>query len=293
MLIQRNLILSVALALLTVPASADPFIYVVTQNQQSGTQQFGAVDLASGAFQQIGPSTTEFESGLVPGPNGSLLTLGPSGNLNSINPTTGVITTIGPTGLGDAQTALGELGGKLYATDLNNNLYAVNSTTGAAQRIGPTGIPALPFIPTSINPDGTINIFNETLFGAGGKLYATFDADTFDPSVPMITPVIASNLYQIDPATGATTVVAPTTLLMTASLDLNGSVYALIGNAEALTHVVTLDLANGHTSFVSNVDPTAGLIFGAAPVPEPTSVALTVIGIAGIALCIRRKRTCA
>jgi hypothetical protein len=55
-------------------------------------------------------------------------------------------------------------------------LYAINTTTGAANLIGPTGIPALPFIPDTLNANGTISFYEETLFGTGGKLYVTFDA---------------------------------------------------------------------------------------------------------------------
>ncbi|MDQ2946571.1 MAG: hypothetical protein M3Y27_11605, partial [Acidobacteriota bacterium] len=68
----------VALALFTVPAIAGPIVCVV-----NGSQQFGTVDVGTGAFRQIGPNTPEAEvGGLVPGPNGSLLTLAGSGNLD-------------------------------------------------------------------------------------------------------------------------------------------------------------------------------------------------------------------
>ena len=63
--------------------------------------QFGTVDLASGAFTPIGPGTPEGVTGLAAGPNGSLLTLSFSGNLESINPTNGAVTIVGATGLGD------------------------------------------------------------------------------------------------------------------------------------------------------------------------------------------------
>jgi hypothetical protein len=84
--------------------------------------------VATGAFQQIGPNMQEGPFGLVAGPNGSLLTLAYSGNLVSINPTTGVTTLVGPTGLADCTTPsspcgpksaglIGSANGKVYATD--------------------------------------------------------------------------------------------------------------------------------------------------------------------------------
>ncbi|MDQ2898915.1 MAG: PEP-CTERM sorting domain-containing protein [Acidobacteriota bacterium] len=284
----------VALALFTVPAIAGPIVYVVT-----GSQQFGTVDVGTGAFRQIGPNTPEAEvGGLLPGPNGSLLTLAGSGNLDSINPATGVTTVVGPTGLGDCSTptspcgptsanAFGELAGKIYATDYHNNLYTVNPSTGHATLIGPTGIPAVTFIPLSTpNPDGSLNFFGGALFGASGKLYATFDTGTVNFMTGVITPVIPENLYQIDPATGTTTLIGPTAFALDTVIDVNGTFYAFKNDTN---QVVTLNLANGNTSFVSNLDPAAGLVFGASPVPEPASLALAGIGMAAL-LVLRSRR---
>ncbi len=175
MKIQPTLIIWLALVLLPASASASPMVYVIT-----GAQQFGTVDLGTGAFRQIGPDMPEGSDGLVPGPKGSLLTLTFSGNLDSINPATGVTTVIGPTGLGDctfpppaspcgptSASNLGGFGGALFATDLANNLYTVDPLTGAAKLLGPTGIPPLPFQLLSTNPDGSTNVFDQTLFGSG------------------------------------------------------------------------------------------------------------------------------
>jgi hypothetical protein len=294
MLSPHKVIVSLALVLFTVPASAGTLVYVV-----NGFQQFGTIDLASGAFSQIGPNTPEGANGLVPGPNGSLLTLTFSGNLDSINPATGVTAVIGPTGLDDCTSPaspcgptsannLAKLGGTLYATDLNNNLYTVNPATGAATLMGPTGIPPLPFVLLSTNPDGSTNAFDETLFAAGGKLYATFDAITIDFSSFTIMPVIPAALYQINPSTGIATLVAPTALNLSAAVNVNGTIYAF--NAAA-NQVVTLDLANGKTDFVSDLDPAAGLVGGASPAPEPASITLAGIGIAAIVIGRRRRRS--
>src|ERR1035441_9625369 len=295
MLSQRQVMVSLALVLCTLPASAGTLVYVV-----NNSQQFGTLDLATGAYQQIGPNTPEGETGLVPGPNGSLLTLTFSGNLDSINPATGVTSFVGATGLADCTTpvspcgptsanTLGELGGTIYATDFQNSLYTVDPLTGAATLIGPTGIPAVPFIPGTTNPDGSFDLFDEGLFGAGGELFATFDAFTLNPMFGTITPVIAPDLYQIDPSTGLATLVGPTGLNLGAgAVEVNGAFYDF---DDFQSQVLTLDLANGNTSFVGSFDPAAGVITGASPTPEPASIALVCIGMAVIVIRSRRRRS--
>lgn len=58
-------------------------------------------------------------------------------------------------------------------------------------------------MPLSDNPDGTFNAYDQTLFSAGGNLYATFDAFTVDPANNFALGIlISSELYRIDPATG-------------------------------------------------------------------------------------------
>jgi hypothetical protein len=295
MRIKPILMTSLAFVLATTAANAGALTYVVNISQQ-----FGTVDLATGAFQQIGPNTPEGNDGLVAGPNGSLLTLSFASNLYSINPATGATTLVGPTGLDDCTTPasscgpasnlmLGGLDGNIYATDFQNSLYSVNPLSGAATLIGPTGIPAIPFIPGSLNPDGTLNFYDQAIFGAGGKLYATFDAWVFDPgSFSVVNIAVAPALYKIDPSIGLATLVGPTDLAIGAVAGVNGTYYAF---NNLTSQVASLNLANGNTSFVSNYDPAAGPIFGAvAAVPEPASIVFVGIGIAGLAVCRRRKR---
>ncbi len=125
------LAVSQVLVLFTAPAAAATIVYAITD-----FQQFGTLDLTSGRFNQIGPDTPDSQDGLVMGPGGSFLALSISGYLESINPANGVVSLIGPTGLGDLANDMAELGGTLYATDFNNNIYTVNRTTGAATLIG-------------------------------------------------------------------------------------------------------------------------------------------------------------
>jgi hypothetical protein len=243
-------------------------VYVIT-----GSPQFGAVDLHSGKFLPIGPALPpEVGGGLVQGPGKTLLTLGFSGNLVSIDPVTGISSVVGHTGLGDCTTpaslcgpnsanGIGRFDGAFYATDFANNLYSLNPKSGAARLIGLTGIPALPFSPLSVNQDGSQNVFNETLFSTRGKLYANFAAAVRPQGGPPVI-VIPPAIWEIDPTTGHAKWIAPTELGLTSIVNVKETLYAF---SVRTGHVVILDVNTGQTSAVSELDPAAGLIGGATP----------------------------
>ena len=204
---------------------------------------------------------------------------------------------IGSTGLGYNAFSLAGVGGELYATDFSNNLYAVNPATGAATLMGATGMPPDPSIPFTINPDGTWNLCDETLYGVGGKLYASFDCFTIDPNTLAIKTVVAPNLYQIDPSTGPATLVGPTSLNLGASVEVGSNFYAFhivptgwspygpVNQSE----LFNLNLADGSTSYAGSIDPAAGAIFGAAPVPEPATLSMLAICTLGLFRRLRAK----
>jgi hypothetical protein len=278
---RRGIPYSVAPQAGDIPASPGRslLVYVIT-----GGLQFGIVDLGSGAFQPIGPGIPpDVGMGLVPGPRTSLITLAFSGNLDAIDPVTGKTSVVGRTGLHDCSmpgsydpncaNAIGRLDGSFYATDFANNLYSVDPVTGAAKLIGLTGIPPLTFAPFSENPDGSVNVYDESLFSARGKLYANFAALAVNFATGTVRPLIPAALYQINPATGLATPIAPTVLGLTSIVNVNDTIYAF--NA-AMGKVVTLDVTTGQTSFppVSDLDATAGVIAGATParpIPGPAT----------------------
>ena len=300
MLTKTLLIGSLSFVLFHAPLSAGTLAYVVSAGI-TGAGQLGTVDLLTGAYQQLGPVEPDGYFGLAKGANGSLLAGTYAANLDSIDAITGVPTLIGPTGLGpcvvpspscgsNSYSTLGGLGGTVYATDFQNNLYTVNPTTGAASLLnGHTGLPAIPFTPGSFNPDGTINFYDEAIWGSEGKLYATFDAVVFDLSTSTVVDVlVAPELYQINPSTGIATVIGSTDLGIGAVTDLNGTPYAF---NDLTSQITTIGLADGKTAFVSTFDPAAGVIQGAVTAtPEPASTALAALGLLGLVLCGYRGR---
>jgi hypothetical protein len=269
--IRTMLMVSLGLGLAFSASAGDsPVVYVVT-----GSQQFGTVNLATGAFRQIS-TTPEGQANLVQAPGGFLYSLTVSGYLVTIDPSTGATSYIGSTGLGFEAFAFAGLGGRLYATDFSGNLYSVDPGTGKATLIITTLIPPDPAVPGSPNPDGTINFCDESLYLFAGKLYATFDSFTVSPTSLAITPTISPWLYRIDPTTGVTTRVAPTALNLGSSVEVDGTFYGfkLVFTSftefgpQAYSQVVTLDPETGNTKLVANVDAAAGAIFGAAPAPS-------------------------
>jgi hypothetical protein len=259
------------------PATPGLLTYVFTLDQQ-----FGAVDLRSGEFLPIGPGLPpDVGGGIVPGPGKAMLTLSFSGSLESLDPATSALSVVGPTGLTDCSTpsspcgpdsanALGIVDGQTYATDFANNLYSVNTTTGAAKLIGPTGMPGITFIPLTENSDGTLNVYDESLFSIRGKLYANFGTSKFNPLTGVATPVIPDALYQINPATGRATLVAYTEVGLAAIVNVNDTIYAF---SAPTGEVVTLNLRNGKTQAVSDLDPTAGLVTASFAVQPDTQSA--------------------
>ena len=285
--LSRPSIVLLALALFTSSASAASWmnpattVYVVSLGTSS-PGQFGAVNLANGSFHPIRPNEPVSLSGLLwwHGDLLSLATTDPyAGYLVKIDPGTGSITPIGPTGQGSNAFDLAEVFGRLYMTDFQNNIYSVDPHTGAATLITATGMPPDPNIPFTQNSDGTLNLCDESLYAVGGHLYATFDSFNVDLTTAAIDEnpadaTVSPALYRIDPSTGKATPIGPTDLGVGATIELNGRFYALESPVTTVAggfpsgpiELFELNLANGKTKFIRQIDPSVGPIFGAAPI---------------------------
>jgi hypothetical protein len=153
-------------------------------------------------------------------------------------------------------------------TDFANNLYSLDPMTGATRLIGPTGMPELTTPPFSENSDGSFNVLAASLFGFRGKFYAYFATFTVNFANGTLTPVIPGEIYQIDPATGHATPVAPMETVST-MVTVNDMVYGFNGSTG---EVLILDPTTGQTSPVSSLDPALAVIAGATPArPAPAA----------------------
>jgi outer membrane protein assembly factor BamB len=253
-------------------------VYVLT-----ASFQFGALDLGSGAFVQIGTGLPEtVGDGLIAGPRTSLLSLGFDGNLISIDPATSKTSVVGPTGLLDCTTPaspcgpnaanwLGYFDGKYYVVDFAQNLYSLNPDTGKARLIGPTGIPYLTFPPFSRDSDGvSFDVFGEALFSSQGKFYAYFIALAVNLENNTSRVLTSGAIYQINPKTGDTRFVSSPDRNLSTLVNINDTVYGFDG---LNNQVVTVDVETGQTHFVSRLDPSVGPVAGATPA-RPVSKSL-------------------
>jgi len=259
-------------------------VYVITVAPGGlGVIGFGVMDAGSGGFVPIGPGFQPDQPGagvgLVPGPGTSLLTLNFNGNLDAIDAARGTASTIGATGLRDCSmigsydplcaNVIGKLDATVYVTDFAQNLYFVDQKTGKAKLIGPTGVPPLTFAPATGNPDGSVNVYAESLFQARGALYAHYSASAINFETGAVTQLIPGAIYQIDRATGQTRLIAPTDSGLSNIVNVNDTIYGF----DAFTgQVVTIDLTTGQTTVVAGMDPDASVIVGSTPArPVPAS----------------------
>jgi hypothetical protein len=219
-----------------------PTAYVVTRSDQ-----FGTIDLSTGAFNLLGNMSQQL-SGL--GVSGDNLYGGASntGNLYHVNPTNGDLTLVGSGTINYLDT--GSTTGGLYAIGGPNalgaalSLYSINPTTGAATLIGPTGLSL------STTEADTIGLST-----GSGTLYFTLGPTSS-----------TATLYSLNTTTGAATAIGGTGVdALGAEVFENGVLYAGSNfNGTTADSLYTLNVTTGAGSFVANEAGGATQFFGLA-----------------------------
>jgi hypothetical protein len=252
-------------ALLLAPldaAKADPAAYEVTFGDL-GSNVFGTVDLATGAFTQT--STLSFIPTGISEIGSNLYTSTFTGTaFDQINPSTGAVTQISDVGLGGSEyLAQGSTLNTIYALDGSFNLYSVNPTTGAGTLIGPTGL--------SLSPAYQLSTGSSVLYFGDGN-----------------------ELYSLNTLTGAATDIGSTGLSgdgIDGLVSEGGVLYAGYASSGSIPpgSIYTIDTTSGAATFLSTQSPTIGLVYGLAPiVPEPSTWAM--FGVTFLAFAAFRPR---
>jgi hypothetical protein len=228
------------------------------------------------------------------------------GTLLSANSITGLQT-------GEEIRGIDWIGGTLYGLGDQSHLYTINPLTGAATLVG-TGAfsPILNGIDFGFNA-GTSQLYVSSDLGqnltinpvtgaaTAGVNYtgASIDAMAYDYFTGSFYGISAAthDLYSINPLTGGTSLIGATGVSFSDRIGFDISPVTddafFSGTVGGQTEFFNVNLSTGALSLIGDVGTPGELTSGLdsiAIVPEPTTVALTAIGVGFMLVSFRRKK---
>jgi len=210
-----------------------------------GQGNFGTLDLASGTLTQIGAATLPSSTGIDLTPGLQIYAYNGSNQLLQITPSTGAATLIGNGSITNQTTTGALTNGSYFGIDaVTGNVYTIDLGTGATTQVGhsSTGVAV---------PSGCS--LETSLSGSANTLYYTVGYSGASCSAPM-----PDTLSQIDPTSGATTLIGPITVSgspmngFVGSVFVGGTFYGFTSAGQGQAQEYSINLANGAATFLNN-----------------------------------------
>jgi hypothetical protein len=248
--------LLIALFVLSSSAGAAS-IYVSTQDAKLYTV------MTSGATTLIGSTGVPLcDLGVF---NGAVYGTDCASSFYSVNPSNGVLSRIGSTGVSDVNALAFSPSGTLYGA-VGNQLFTINTASGAASVVG----------------SGSYNAFGDLAFSSSGALYLTSAAGTGSPA----------SLYSVNASNGMGSVIGPIGFS-----DVYGLVFVdgVLYGFDIGGDILNINTTTGAGTRIANDGlPFYGAAYESSPVttPEPTTISLfgVFFGLMVLRLLFRRFR---
>jgi PEP-CTERM motif len=217
--------------------------------------QFGTLNLQTVAFTQSGNPGTGFED-LTRIAGGPLYAVDANSNLLTLNTSNG--STNSSVALGTGLAIAERSDGVMFGTN-STSLYTINTTTGASVLVGSLGISG--------------SSFYDFKFDVSGDLYFMSNNGS------------SASLYSLNTTTGAASLIGSIGAAIGVLGYENGTLYGLTFGP-ASQELYTINTTTGAGALVGTVTGAPGTIYGLATmdsaVPEPSSVTLFALGLAGL-----------